>query len=324
MQETSTRAAHTRTPRERNAATAGRNSGPAQMGIALEAARVAATLFVAFYHAGLAYLAAPMRLTLWLVYDPAHSPIYDGFVYWVNGWVMPIFFLAAGVSAPRGLRVPRRPRFPDLPRPAAAQALALRRPDDPAADLHALGIRADRLRSVRPVQHRRLAVQPGSHRAPLRTRAFLVPGIPLLVCVVWCVGWMVSTSLKRRLPAGQAPAASEGWVQRLCASPWKPVLFAVPTALIFCFDSDTMIRVNNALVPNPLRLLHYTYFFAVGAWISKIKDPKERLIPGSTAYLALAMAVYGRSAPCSCVMPPRRWTAGSGTRLRSGRRSSPG
>src|SRR3954470_20501290 len=88
----------------------GGGGGPVQMGNALEALRVASTYFVVLYHASLAYLATPMRLTLWLAFDAAGHVSFDYFVYWVNGFAMPVFFLSAGVSAPaaceaRGARV---------------------------------------------------------------------------------------------------------------------------------------------------------------------------------------------------------------------------
>src|SRR3954454_11165015 len=84
--------------------------GPAQMGNALEVLRVATTFFVVLYHAGLAYLSTPMRLTLWAAYDANSHVGFDYLVYWVNGFAMPVFFLANGVSAPaaceaRGPRV---------------------------------------------------------------------------------------------------------------------------------------------------------------------------------------------------------------------------
>ena len=99
-----------------------RAGGPAQMGNALEALRIATTFFVLFYHASLSYLATPMRLTLWATYDATGHVAFDYFVYWVNGFAMPVFFLAAGVSAPaacasRGPRVFLTSRVRRLLRP---------------------------------------------------------------------------------------------------------------------------------------------------------------------------------------------------------------
>ena len=77
-----------------------RAGNPAEMVNALDVLRVASTFFVLLYHAALAYMATPLRLTTWAAYDASHHLAFDTFVYWVNGFVMPVFFLAAGVSAP--------------------------------------------------------------------------------------------------------------------------------------------------------------------------------------------------------------------------------
>jgi hypothetical protein len=86
-------------------------------------------------------------------------------------------------------------------------------------------------------------------------------------------------------------------LRRVLDSPWRPLWLALPTASIFLVDSDTMLRVDNALIPNAFRLLHYAYFFTVGGWISKTRDPKGRFIPYSTLYLALSFVLFGLMAP---------------------------
>ena len=123
-----------RAPSERADAEPGgaawRRRGPAQMGNALEALRIATTFFVLFYHASLSYLATPMRLTLWASYDASGHVAFDYFVYWVNGFAMPVFFLAAGVSAPaacasRGPRVFLTSRVRRLLRPLLFACLTI-------------------------------------------------------------------------------------------------------------------------------------------------------------------------------------------------------
>ena len=91
---------NTPTPRATRIPAAPTGGGPAEMGTALEAMRVASTLFVVLYHCALTYVATPLRLTLWVAFDAPGHVGFDAFVYWVNGFAMPVFFLAAGVSAP--------------------------------------------------------------------------------------------------------------------------------------------------------------------------------------------------------------------------------
>ena len=44
-------------------------------------------------------------------------------------------------------------------------------------------------------------------------------------------------------------------------------------------------------------MLHYTYFFAVGGWIAKVRDPKSRLMPYGTLYLVLSCVLFGVMTP---------------------------
>ena len=100
------------------------------MGNALEVLRVASTLFVVLYHAALTYVSIPLRLTLWVAFEPSGHVAFDYFIYWVNGFAMPVFFLAAGVSAPaacesRGPRVFLTHRANRLLRPLLFGCLAI-------------------------------------------------------------------------------------------------------------------------------------------------------------------------------------------------------
>src|SRR5262249_811116 len=78
---------------------------------------------------------------------------------------------------------------------------------------------------------------------------------------------------------------------------WRPLWFAIPTGLIFCLDSDTMLRVDNVIVPNVFRLLHYAYFFTVGGWLAKTSDPRQRFVPHSTLYLVSSFVLFGLMSP---------------------------
>ncbi len=271
------------------------------MGNALEALRIATTFFVLFYHASLSYLATPMRLTLWAVYDATGHVAFDYFVYWVNGFAMPVFFLAAGVSAPaacasRGPRVFLTSRVRRLLRPLLFGCLTVL-PFFYLVWGYGLlvtgGLALDeilRWRFSPPISHELYGL---GH--------FWFLEYLFLVSVLWCGGWMLWGYLFRRAE-GKANevkpgVADPGWVERVLASPWRPLWLALPTGLIFCIDSDTMLRVDNVFVPNVARLLHYAYFFTVGGWISKTRDPRERYIPWSTLYLVLAFVVFGVMSP---------------------------
>jgi peptidoglycan/LPS O-acetylase OafA/YrhL len=267
------------------------------MGNALEALRVATTFFVLFYHAALSYLATPMRLTLWAAYDPGGHVVFDHFVYWVNGFAMPVFFLAAGVSAPaacasRGPRVFLGSRARRLLRPLLFGCLTIL-PFFYLVWGYSLlvtgGLALDDILRWR--------FDPTISRDLYGLGHFWFLEYLFLVSVLWCGGWILWGYLSGWAKASPSEAGGDAPMERLLASRWRPLLLAIPTGLIFCVDSDTMLRVDNVIMPNVARLFHYAYFFTVGGWISRTRDPRQRYVPYSTLYLVLSFVVFGVMSP---------------------------
>ncbi len=259
------------------------------MGNALEALRVASTLLVVLYHAALTYVATPLRLTLWVAFEPSGHVVFDGFVYWVNGFVMPVFFLAAGVSAPaacesRGPRVFLVQRAQRLLRPLLFGCLTIL----PIFYLlWGYGLMVTGRCDLDDILSWRFSPQVRHNLYGLGHLWFLE--YLFFVCVLWCGGWM----LRRRQVGESNASASEGrGPKRWLGSPWVPLILAVPTAAIFLIDSDTMLRVDNVIVPNAFRLLHYLLFFAVGGWLSKLRDPRGQLARLGPLYLGLSCLVF--------------------------------
>jgi hypothetical protein len=271
------------------------------MGNALEAMRIATTFFVLFYHAALSYLATPMRLTPWSVYDATGHVAFDYLVYWVNGFAMPVFFLANGVSAPaaceaRGPRVFLTSRIRRLLRPLLFGCLTIL----PVFYLiWGYGRLVTGGLALEDILRWEFAPEVAHNAYGLGHLWFLE--YLFLVCVLWCGGWRLGSWLRGRRASSMVTVTADpgqlGWIQRALHSPARPLWFAVPTALIFVVDSDTMLRVDNVIVPNLFRLLHYTYFFTVGGWIARTDDPRKRFIPYSTLYLVLSFVLFGAMSP---------------------------
>jgi len=283
-------ARHTSEPR------AQRGGGTADLGNALDTLRVVGTFLVLMYHAALSYLANPMRLTLWHLYDAHGHVSMDLFAYWVNGFAMPLFFLAAGVSAPagiesRGIRVFLEHRAGRFLRPLLFGCLTIL----PVCYLiGAYGLLMTGRCTPNEILSWRFSPVVQRHLYGLLHLWFLE--YLFIVCALWAGCWLLGRTLVRfagRSKDGQG----HDRLERVFGSPWRPLLLAVPTALIFLADTDTLLRVENILLPNPSRLIHYLYFFAVGGWVSRLRAPRERLIPYSRLYLVLAVVVFAAMAP---------------------------
>ncbi|MGE3817959.1 MAG: acyltransferase family protein [Isosphaeraceae bacterium] len=262
--------------------------GSAKLGLALEFLRVAGTFLVLAYHAALAYLASPMRLTLWHVYDPRGHVSMDVFAYWVNGFAMPLFFLAAGASAPaavesRGLGTFLKHRAGRLLRPLLFGCLTVL----PVTYLiYGYGLLVTGRITLNHIAHWRFPDEVRWHLYGLAHLWFLE--YLFVVCVVWGGLWW----LARRGVVGRVGSVLRRGVDRSLESAWSPVLMAIPTGLIFLLDTDTVLRVDNVIVPNPSRLAHYLYFFAAGGWLSRASVANERLARHGRLYLGLAALTF--------------------------------
>jgi peptidoglycan/LPS O-acetylase OafA/YrhL len=271
------------------------------MGNALEALRIATTFFVLLYHAALTYLATPMRLTLWASYDAQGHVAFDYLVYWVNGFAMPVFFLAAGVSAPaacasRGPWVFLTSRVRRLLRPLLFGCLTIL----PCFYLvWGYGLLVTGQIALDEILRWRYSPAVSHELYGLGHLWFLE--YLFVVSVLWCGGWALWSSWLTRHPgsatADKPAGPKQEWIDRILNSPWRPLWFAIPTGLIFVIDSDTMLRVDNLIVPNVFRLLHYAYFFTVGGWLARARDPRQQYVPWSTLYLVLSFVLFGLMSP---------------------------
>jgi peptidoglycan/LPS O-acetylase OafA/YrhL len=256
----------------------------ATVGDALEAFRIVATLLVVLFHATLAYLATPLRLTLWLAHDGRHSRLFDVFAYWANGFVMPLFFLAAGFTAPAAyaMRGPRDflvHRARRLLKPLLFASLTV---VPLTYILWAYGLVASGQCDLDDVLRWRFPPNVEMHLYGFAHLWFLE--YLYIVCILWCVGRLMAS--RRRW--GENANTAE-WI---FAGAWRPMLLALPTLAIFLVDGDTMLRIDNHLIPNPFRLLHYTYFFAVGGMIGQSRNAKGWFLANGSRVFFLSLCVF--------------------------------
>lgn len=258
----------------------------------LDVLRVGAMLLVLALHACLSYTTLRVPHLLWPLSDPPGWIGFDYFLWWSLGTSMPIFFTLSGLFTARA--------YHD--------------------------------RGLRHVAGERI------RRIFLPTFAGIATILPITLWI-WSYGWFVSgrcegyqflprifydpqikpniigpghlwflthlTDLLAlsfvvvlirgpRPPIGSHPA----W-ERILRSPWRPVLLAIPTAIIawYChrrLTLDPVMAMHNAAFPPPERLIHHAWFFVVGIAMAPLcrREGIAWLIPHSGIYLAASVPVF--------------------------------
>jgi peptidoglycan/LPS O-acetylase OafA/YrhL len=86
----------------------------------------------------------------------------------------------------------------------------------------------------------------------------------------------------------QASRVNSEWLDRSLASPWLPLLPAVPAAVIVACFPDAICGFRNTFVPELPRLAYYSVFFATGTLLARARHDLERFfIPRSGWLLAI-------------------------------------
>jgi surface polysaccharide O-acyltransferase-like enzyme len=248
---------------------------------ALDALRAAAMLLGVVLHASISYMTCRMPNLLWGVHDASHATL-DWLFWWIHSFRLPLFFLIAGFFSAR---------------------LWQRRGAD--------AFLANRTRRI---------------LMPLAAACVLVLPATYLV---WCAGWLLTgqCTLGQALRIKFAPAIQQDvyglahlwflehlllicvgywlwqgyvapllgrqkWIIRIdqvLASRWRPATLAIPAFAIVLIDPDVVAGFHNTFVPETLRLLYYSLYFAVGAALYCRQKPLSELTDGWWIYLALTV-----------------------------------
>jgi glucan biosynthesis protein C len=251
----------------------------------LDALRSASMVAVVAAHAAYAYVACRLAGLPWAVSDPKRSFAFDVICWSSISWAMPAFFTLGGFAAaaiwsskgPRGFAVDR------LRRIVAPALVAL-----PTVLLPSLAVwtcgwfvsgRTDltQIAGLNFVDLELLDNQFGpAHLWFLEYLILMLGGYGIVR--------LVTAGAGRRLPA--------------FAFSWMgPFALAIPTTLILWLGHaanglDPIMDMRNSFLPNPLRLLHHAWFFAVGTWMFAARDQLPRLKRLAPAFLALAVPIF--------------------------------
>ncbi len=260
-----------------------------RMANGLNAARVFASILVVIFHSAIPYMVSP--IPIWIVHDTSQHVSIDMFVFWVNGFVMPLFFLLAGLSiAKSSWQLPFRQfvwqRFCRL---GATILLAVVLIMPLLLFSWAIGLLwTERLTIPNLVRL----------RFPRELHAYLGPGhlwfleYLLLMSVLWSA--VARVALRWRFTARLVQGE---WAHGALGSIAGPLVFALSTAVILAFDVDTPFRLIAPFMPDFARVLYYLTFFVAGIWLAGMSQSLATLRAHAIVHLVVATVVFGGLCP---------------------------
>jgi peptidoglycan/LPS O-acetylase OafA/YrhL len=251
----------------------------------LDALRSASMVAVVVAHAATAYVAIPIRVVPWAVYDRSRSLAFDWVVWSTISWAMPAFFALGGFAAaaiwsakgPRGFAGDR-----------------LRRIAAPAAVFGPL--------VLIPTLFVWSAGWLVSGRASLAELSGMAVDDPEVRGNSWGPAhlWFLEYLLLM-LGAYYVVRSRVRWSfvppSRLLLSGAGPFLLAGPTTLVLwlghaVYGLDPILDLRNRFVPEPIRWLHHGWFFVAGTWLFAARDGLCRLAKHAPAFLAMAAGAF--------------------------------
>lgn len=246
--------------------------------------RAGAALAVVALHAGIAYTVAPFPGLAWPVYDSHPSAMVDALTWWIDTWIMPVFFLMSGFLAAQlfarlGPAEFLRHRAQRLLSPLAFACVAIL-----PLDLYVwlLGWVVEERIPLKKLRSLKLG-EAGSGLWGIGHLWFL-EYLVLFCAGAWGLHW------------GWTRAA--GWRSRR----WLPAqrqmvlpALAVCSAAALWWDPQLVIGFRHAWHPLPANMLYYAPCFAAGWWLQSAgpacASSRRWLIAGLTASPLLFAAV---------------------------------
>ncbi len=249
--------------------------------------RAGATVLVVALHAGIGYLVARMPGCVWATNDPVGSPVVDGVTWWINGFIMPLFFVQSGFLAfqlmrKKGSREFLRHRSRRLLGPFLLGCVLIL-----PLDLYAwlLGWAADGKITLHKLRSLKID-------SPLGDNLWGVSHLWFLEYLwVFCVvAWMVCRAAEwraewqsGRVAKGQRVEGQNRWTQGAAS-----VVLMLVSGVALWWEPRILIGFRHSWWPLPANLLFYGPWFALG-WLAHAMRPARAAV--------IAGPVWGDDSP---------------------------
>ncbi|MEI8020352.1 MAG: acyltransferase family protein [Schlesneria sp.] len=264
----------------------------------LDALRGIAAVFVVLLHAGIPYMTTPLSYLLWPARDAHPCPVVDGLTWCTECFLMPLFFVLAGFFS-QGILISRGERkfmAGRTHRLMVTQFFAGPLVMLPCLWIWSLGWIADGLFVPKNVMNWGMPPELESELYGFGHFWFL--NYLYTYCLILCgASW-----LTKRFGGAVAAATgsqSPGFlaIDRLMVSVWKPLLPAIPCAIVLFYDPRIVLGFYQTFIPVLSKLVYYAIYFFVGVALYRHRAALHLHARFGKSYLAIAGLLFAAALP---------------------------
>lgn len=264
----------------------------------LDTLRDLAMVLVVLVHAGIPYMTYPLPHLVWPARDPHPSWAVDAMTWCTECFLMSLFFVLAGffsegmliVQGERSFLAGRTKRLLFTQFAASLVILPI------CLCIWLLGWVADGLVTLQEIMNRRVPPQ-------FKTDLYGVAHIWFLqnlyiYCLILCgVSWLAKRIRRPEVAETDSRQRAFRGLDRVLVSVWKPLLPAIPSALILYWDPRIVLGFYQAFFPVISKLIYFAIYFFVGALLYRQRESMRLHARYGKTYLVIAGLLFAAALP---------------------------
>ena len=260
-----------------------------------DALRGAAMLLGILLHAAITYMQRRMDGLLWPLDDQPTSFAFDALFWWIHAWRIPLFFVMAGFFAAMLARRRGPGRFIEhrIKRILIPVAIATVTLLPAMYYIWGWGWQTEGRATWYEVHHVHFDDDYLQNHFRGPAHLWFLNFLVVYSFIYWAI------LRKRGCEAGGDEPTLPGKVRRLFVSPWRPVIFALPTFLLLLADPSYYLAYHH-LLPESLAMWGYeaaqyiynAVFFLTGVYLYRLHREMQPLQRHAWLYLGLAHVVF--------------------------------
>ncbi len=264
----------------------------------LDALRGIAAVFVVLLHAGIPYMTAPLSYLVWPSRDAHPCPVVDGLTWCTECFLMPLFFVLAGFFS-QGILISRGERkFIEgrTHRLMVTQFFAGPLVMLPCLGIWSLGWIGDGLFVPKSFMNWGMPRELESELYGFGHFWFL--NYLYTYCLILCGGsWLTKRISGPKVVEADRPSPGFLAIDHLMVSVWKPLLPAIPCALVLFYDPRIVLGFYQTFLPVLSKLVYYAIYFFVGVALYRHRAALHLHARFGKSYIAIASLLFAVSLP---------------------------